>query len=496
MQCTTKLPDNLRGYGGASASSMHHLRTNVYWIALLAIALGLRVGLAIQSPSVFHPDETFQTLEPAHRLVYGYGVITWEWRMGIRSWVLPAFLAGVMRATGWMSSGTAGYVGGTVVVLSLISLSTVWFGFAWAKRVSGMEAAIIAAGACTIFFELVYFASKALTEVVAAHVLLPGLYLGVYGDRFSERNRLFFAGILCGLGASLRIQLIPAVAFAAVYFCYPCWRRRIPAVVAGLSLPVLAFGLVDKITWSYPWQSFFRYFQVNVIEGRSLDYGVKPWYWYLPILLKLLGPVVLFIWQGALRSRFLATVSLIILGSHSLLSHKEVRFLYPILPLAITMASIGIVEAAANARTRLKLPAFSKVVVAAGLLFFVLSSVLIALHFSYWCKAPGAQSVFERLSRDSNLCGVAIYRVNWWDTGGYTHLHRNVPIVDVLDVAELAKKAPAFNAVVAPIGISDVPAGFNLIGCWSGICLHRRAGACTAPQTKDELNGFLRRIGN
>src|SRR5271157_4049627 len=91
------------------------------WLALLAIALGLRVGLAIHFPNVFHPDEIFQTLEPAHRLVYGYGVTTWEWREGIRSWVLPAFLAGVMRATGWMGSGSTGYTYGIIVVLSLAS---------------------------------------------------------------------------------------------------------------------------------------------------------------------------------------------------------------------------------------------------------------------------------------------------------------------------------------------------------------------------------------
>ena len=70
------------------------------WAALAGSALALRIGLAVCSPNIFFPDEIFQTLEPAHRLVYGYGVISWEWRLGMRSWVLPTFLAGVMRATG------------------------------------------------------------------------------------------------------------------------------------------------------------------------------------------------------------------------------------------------------------------------------------------------------------------------------------------------------------------------------------------------------------
>jgi hypothetical protein len=471
-------------------------RVTVALIILLSIALGLRIGLAIFLPNVFHPDEIFQTLEPAHRLVYGYGVTTWEWRSGIRSWVLPSFLAGVMRSTGWMGSGASGYTCGVIVVLSLLSLSTVWFGFAWAKRVSGMEAAIVAAGACSIFFDLVYFAPKALNEVVATHVLLPGLYLGTDKAASGERNRLFFAGMLCGLAASLRIQLIPAVAFAAIYFCYPSWRRRAPAIAIGLLVPILLFGLADRITLRYPWQSFVSYFKANTIDGRSLLYGVEPWYWYVPVLVTLLGPTILFVWKGARRSPFLAILSCIILISHSLIAHKEIRFLYTILPLAITLAAIGFVDSAANLSSFMRLRGSSKIIITLGLLFFAISSALVASLYSNWCRASGAQVAFDHLSRDPTLCGVAFYEVNWWNTGGYTHLHRNVPIIVVSDASGVVKDAPTFNALGAPFDISGIPADFHQTGCWNGVCLHQRTGACRAPQPDNTLDGLLRRTGN
>ncbi len=120
----------------------------------------------------------------------------------------------------------AGYLLGTTIALSLISLVAVWFGYAWAKRASGTPAAIIAAIACSFFFGFIYFAPKALYEVVAAHILLPGLYLGVYSERLGERKRLFFAGFFCALAACLRMQLLPAIVFAMIYFCYPRWRRE------------------------------------------------------------------------------------------------------------------------------------------------------------------------------------------------------------------------------------------------------------------------------
>ena len=107
-----------------------------------------------------------------------------------------SFLAGIMRASTWLGSGSSGYLLAITIVLSLISLTAVWFGYAWAKRASGTPAAIVAAVACSFYFGLVYFAPKALTEVVAAHVMLPGLYFGVYGERPGERKRLFFAALL------------------------------------------------------------------------------------------------------------------------------------------------------------------------------------------------------------------------------------------------------------------------------------------------------------
>jgi GPI mannosyltransferase 3 len=473
------------------------------WAALLGSAFALRIGLAVTSPNIFFPDEIFQTLEPAHRLVFGYGVISWEWRLGIRSWVFPTFLAGVMRATAWVSSwasnspGTAssGYVVGTAVVLSLISLVTIWFGYAWAKRASGTPAAVIAALACSFFFGFVYFAPKALYEVVAAHVLLPGLYLGVYGEKLGERKRLFLAGFLCALAACLRIQLLPALLFAMVYFCYPRWRARIPAVAAGALVPVLFFGAVDWITWSYPWQSFILYYKENVVSGPGKELTlVQPWYWYALVLLVLLGPAVLLLFHGARRSPFLAIFCAIVVVSHSVIPHKEIRFIYPILAPAITLAAMGIVDLLDEIKAGMRFLDNPRWVVAIGVAFLFVSSALLAAHCADWYKTRWGDGAFDRLSREPALCGVGIYRAIWWESGGYTHLHRDVPIIPLGSAAQLAKDAPAINALIAPVDSSGLPSGFGQSQCWQGVCLYERPGACTAAPADEELNAYLRKI--
>jgi GPI mannosyltransferase 3 len=465
------------------------------WTALLGFAFALRIGLAVGSPNIFFPDEIFQTLEPAHRLAYGYGVISWEWRLGIRSWVLPTFLAGVMRTTAWMGSASAGYLLGTTIVLSLISLVTVWFGFAWAKRASGTPAAIIAALACSFFFGFVYFAPKALYEVVAAHVLLPGLYLGVYGERLGERKRMFLAGLLCALAACLRIQLLPALLFAMVYFCYPRWRERVPAVIAGASLPVLLFGAVDWITWSYPWQSFIRYFQQNVISGPGKELTIaQPWYWYVLVLVVLLGPAVLLLFNGSRKSPFLAIFCAIVVVSHSVIPHKEIRFVYPILAPAITLAAMGMVDILSEIKRGARFLENPKWVVGIGVAFFFVSSALLAAQCADWYRTRWGAGAFDRLSRESAVCGVGIYRAIWWESGGYTHLHRDVPIIPVESSAQLAKDAPSINALIAPAASPDLPSGFTQSQCWKGVCLFERPGTCGRPDPDEELNAYLRKI--
>jgi GPI mannosyltransferase 3 len=477
--------------------SISRLHVCLLLLAFLALGLILRVGVAVRSPNVEWADEIYQVQEPAHRLAYGYGVITWEWRRGVRSWVFPAFLAGVMRATDWMGPGSRGYLWGIAFVLSLISLTTVWFGYAWGKRAGGMSAAILAAGACAIWFELVFFGSKSFTEVLAAHVLLPGLYLGAYPIRGNEKKSLFLAGLFCGLALSLRIQLAPATLFAVLYACYPHWRKRALPIALGILIPVLAFGLVDAFTWSHPFQSFWLYFSVNysIVEGRSLLGGTAPWYWYLVRIARRLGPVALLAIVGARRSPFLGWIALIILVSHSMLAHKEIRYIYPLVPIALTLSALGVLEIVREINSRWKSALRPGVAVVAALVFYAFCSGFLASRFPDWSRRGGSLIALERLSTDSAVCGVGVEGVDLWDSASYTYLHQKVPIIIVPRATELQSGTSSFNALLLTDRSLAAPrAGFDLVRCWKEACLYERPGAC-APDPYNEINAVAERTG-
>ena len=97
---------------------------------ILVVAFLLRLFVAVKFPNINHPDEVFQYIEQAHRLVFKYGVIPWEFRDGVRSWLVPGFLAGLLKIFASLGvSQPSIYLFLVAATLSALSLSVVLVGF-------------------------------------------------------------------------------------------------------------------------------------------------------------------------------------------------------------------------------------------------------------------------------------------------------------------------------------------------------------------------------
>jgi hypothetical protein len=485
----------------------------LFGIFLLLVLL-LRVGIGLAFPNILWPDEIFQSLEQAHRLTYGYGIVPWEFRNGTRSWVFPGILSGVMYLTAWMGEGSSGYLAGVTIFLCLISLIPILVAFLWGYRTGGLVAGIITGGVCSVWFESIYFAPKAFSEVVAAHLLLPGVYLGVCGKSFQPRTRLFLVGLLCGVALALRIHLLPAIAVAVWFICRKDWRSRGIPMIAGILGPILAFGVVDAFTWSYPFQSFWQNIWVNVAEGKSHEYGVTPWFAYLKQPVNhwsfALVPILFLAVLGTRRSPVLAWMALTIVLSHSVLAHKEYRFIYPAVLMAIVLAGLGTAELVARWRSRWSSPRGAIVAVLVCLILWTSTSAVLASRFetyrknnlsmlwaaaetTNWQRYSGSLHAFKKLSTDETLCGVGLRAIEWIWSGGYTYLHRNVPIVLVDRDSDYDRLAPNFNYLVSLI---PVPPQYQYVlqQCWGTTCLYKRSGSCTK-ETGYDINQLLEQKG-
>jgi hypothetical protein len=111
------------------------------------------------------------------------------------------------------------------------------------------------------------------------------------------------------------------------------------------------------------------------------------------------------------------------------------------------------------------------------------------------------------LSGQPDLCGLALYDRNWFETGGYAYLHRNVPIYQrdehsptIFDSsAVLLKSQSAYNYVLLKRkSLVDFMAPFGIEGC-SGdspdsMCIVARPGSCV-PNDKLHPLLSLQRLG-
>jgi phosphatidylinositol glycan class B len=333
-------------------------------VLLLVLGLCLRwVAVALDPP--IHPDEYFQYLEPAWWHLTGLGQESWEWRDGIRSWVLPfyngAWIA-LLRQLGVPAGATMGWL--LKAHWALINLSLVGLAFRGGASVSrrlqrgqssglaaqsGWEGGLLAAALCAAFPVLVVYAGHTLSELPAMLALVAGLVLTaeLLEDDAPETSILLrkaaLAGGLISLGACLRIASGPLSLVAPVWLLARRRFRLLAALLAGAIVPALVFGLVDWITWGTFASSFIAYVKFNFIEGKAAKYGTEPDAWYLdaldararPSLPLLLVPALL-----GLRATWPYLLSA--LGLLALLStqpHKEERFIIAFWPFLLIAAA-------------------------------------------------------------------------------------------------------------------------------------------------------------
>ena len=170
-------------------------------LGLVLLSIGLRLVPVLFMPSLNWDDEIFQATEPAHRLVFGYGIVPWEFQLGMRSWILPGTIAGLMQLSRLIGDGPAYYLPLIAAALTLLATAPVVCCFLWARRWCGPVAALAGASVVAVAPELIYFGGRALTEVVAAHILVIACWLLDPGAAVTSRRRLFAAACCSGSSA-------------------------------------------------------------------------------------------------------------------------------------------------------------------------------------------------------------------------------------------------------------------------------------------------------
>ena len=461
-------------------------------IGLLSLAVLLRMVPTLFVPSMNWADEIFQASEQAHRLVYGTGLVPWEFQLGIRSWLLPGAIAGLMELARLFGDGPDYYLPVIDFGFSALGAAPVLCAFLWGRRFFGVSGAIIAGLTVAVAPELVYFGGRTLSEVAAGNLLVVALYLLEPGYFVTARRRIAMAGALLALVFILRIQLAPAIALAAVWSFVQRPRHRLPALLLGAAIVLALAGGLDAATLGYPLASVWRYFDYNLFYGVSDVFGTEPWNYYfegeIGLWQSAVMLLVLLVLIGARRLPMLLVCALIILLSHSAIAHKEYRFIYPAVLLAAVLAGIGLAQAVHWSEGWL-----SEKRVSSGVAALICGSLACA----YWCwlsfhlwTGPIMTKLRDRghdnlaavslITHGPSFCGLGLYGLegaDWGNYGGYTYLHRDVPIYWPKDATQFLATVAGFDTLIS---IKPPPAGtgFTTERCFGNVCVARRPGRC------------------
>jgi len=488
------------------------LRPGRRWLwACLAVfgsaGLLLRFGLAVLWPTMHRPDELFQNLEPAHRLWTGWGIVTWEWREGIRSWFYPDILYGIMQATSLLHWPQDWAVPAVWAVMSALSIGVVVVGVELGWRRSGVVGAVLCGTLCAFWPDLVYFGPKTLVEVQAGNLLI--IAAGLAGvDAIGGKRRLPWRmaaiGLTLGLAFALRFQLALALGLVALWAARADWRRWLP-LVGGAAIPLVLLGIIDFVTWGSPFQSIWKNVQVNFFEGRANTYGAQPAAWYAVELARRYGaallPLMVLFVIGARRAPLLALLAAVVVGFHSLITHKEISFIYAALPPAIVVAGLGsarLIEAVPGLlRAPLPTRTVTVAVTAAWCLVLLLTGLASAPYDESMMMAS-LRTAWNNVRARPDMCGLGLYGrlfpFPWAYTSGYSGLNRSVPIYLILGPDELARSKTGFNYLLART--ADIPElqDYDVVRCkWDMCVLHRDQPCETVPEL--EINNVNARTG-
>lgn len=397
---------------------------------LLILALGLIIRLFVfvnYSAGSLYPDEMGQILEPAHQLAFGYSLKAWEWEQGIRSWFLPGLYAGILA--GGKLLGITDSTNPIFLIYFfnlLLSLITIYAAFLMARDLGGQTAAIIAGLLTAFSFFIVKHSLRPFSEPVGLNFLLLSLALIYKGSKNGKTVLIVLAGIFLGISFIIRFPyglfFIPAIVFILLK-----QRRLFPPFIASLSFMLILGGVLDYFTWGGFFQAPIEFLRFNVLENKSVQFGIEPPGWYLTFLLHDKSWAVLallFFAAGALKGGFIFSCIALYLVVFSFIPHKEVRFILPVIPLCLVLMSVGI-EGLTGWLARWK--RLRTAVIGCLILLFITYPTF---KFSNEMK-PDNHDAFMALNfvgRQDDATGL-LYIGYWYNSGGYSYLHRDIPLL-------------------------------------------------------------------
>nr|WP_295373198.1 mannosyltransferase [uncultured Sphingosinicella sp.] len=487
---------------------LEHRWTPLLGILLLAACIRLAT---ISLASIHHPDELWQYIEPANGIVFDRWVIPWEYRAGIRSWLIPVLLAAPMALGHVLAPGSSLFLILPKILVVLVSLVVVAYSAAFGLRLSRLHG-LVAGFVAATWVELVQFAPRTMSEPLSLALFLPAAYLlTLPSERLTRRNCLI-AGLLLGLCFVVRFQLAPALLVLVLITCWGRLRETLPPLIVGGLAGLAVDGIVNAAMGQTPFLWIFENFRLNLVENKSAHYGVAPPQWYLTLLLPLwkaaILPILLLSFLGARRYPVLLAVAIVNIAAHSLIPHKEYRFVLLSTALIVLLAAIGTGEAVRWLARNASISGLRIRAVLACAIWAVTSTAIgLSLPYRDFWTSNATINTLRFANTVPGVCALALYDLHFPLGAARTYYRQDTPIYGFfgpLAQTSAVEAGSSFNLVMSHPGRApEIGSDYRLLKCSDRrpgrkqFCVYQRPGGCAGPaDPKYEINAALTRTGH
>jgi hypothetical protein len=242
---------------------------------------------------------------------------------------------------------------------------------------------------------------------------------------------------------------------------------------------------------------------MNLIEGRSARYGLdQPWYFLTAIWGQwgwLAVPIAILAVESGKQYRPLLYAAIFNLAVHSLVGHKEYRFIELTTAAMVLLAGIGSVSGWRWLEKRRGSAFPSSIAIAVLLTAWAGASAWLGrdrpLNQWFGERTVGPELVFAA-GRDPRVCGIAGMMGEYWQLSR-AYLGRPMPMILLESVrrpSELKGPGPelaSVNAVIAPTGSERLLPGYSATMCKGSAphrrCLYVRPGECKPTPEAEQL---------
>ena len=310
---------------------------------IFVLSLFVRIYASMTSIAQIFPDEIFQTLEPAHKLIFGKGITFWEFKVGARSWFLPGIIAGIYKTLDFFGVKDPLYINvGIKIFFSIfnsLAVSVVYLVFR--RREIPKKEAFLFTLPLAASYLLSYVSVRTISESAALPFMVFAVYFASNYIETERKRELFFTFLSAGTAYMIRFQTC-IFAFGIAIALFLTAKKRFQASLIfsfGFLGMMLLQGILDIFTWGTFCRSILTYLDYNIIRKVSDNLSVSPWYFFLKEFAETFHPityisaVLLMIFAVAKfrknKSTFLFFFPfLFFFVIHSAIAHKQPRFVF------------------------------------------------------------------------------------------------------------------------------------------------------------------------